>query len=192
MPSSHWPQCDPLLPSLWTRSQRPLATGPTSPRPPWWRCRPWELSTAASCAGAARSATLPGTGSFPPLAVFGERARVPYVALLANLVVTLLLLLGSSLNSRVSFGAAGWVFYATTGLALQKLRHDMPGMRRLCRCPFICAGLVVVVAVHLFVTSLLDQSTRRQTIGSLSFVVVPWAGHMAYRLLRAKWASQLS
>ena len=167
-----------------------------------WVVFPAAVLVAMSALGAANGSVMCGSRLFYASARDGElpaalktlssEGRAPYVALLANLAVsvTLICLPGSSFSSLVSyFGAASWLWYAATGVAMLKLRVDAPGLTRPYKCPAACAVLIAVVASGLILSSIYNLKTRVASLCSLGFVAAPLVFHLCWRRLRLRLAA---
>ena len=136
----------------------------------------------------ARDGDLPAV-----MATLSKGAHAPYVALLGqcSVVTVLLLLPGSSFNNLVAyFGSASWLWYGCTGLCLLKLRRDWPNADRPYRCPLPCAWLIMLLAAYLIGSSVLDPSTRYQTLTSIVFVSLAFFGYFCYQCVQLRKAPQ--
>lgn len=132
---------------------------------------------------AAREGELPAL-----LGTLSKAKATPVLALSAQTAaaLTLMALPGSSFNSLVAyFGSASWLWYATTGAALLRLRASQPQLARPFRCPLPCAVLVIALGLYLIISSIVDTSTRGHTLTSLSFPLMAYVGHS----LHARYAA---
>mmetsp|Transcript_27300 Transcript_27300/g.37986 ORF Transcript_27300/g.37986 Transcript_27300/m.37986 type:complete len:584 (+) Transcript_27300:69-1820(+) len=119
-------------------------------------------------------------GRFPAILAKLSRRRAPYVALIAQGLVTSVLLCIPNANFKSLlhyFAPASWLFYAATGSTVIALRVRYPDADRPFRCPCYPLPPVIVVTVGLCLVASCVMSSPLYSCAALAFVLLSYPAY---------------